>query len=424
MSSQVEKDRFSTISALLYKASQSIRILSHLGWTEDVKTQFFSGKGRELPRVSYPDFDPEKTLVLVKEARQLLRDTDIDGWFERTATKLEYSALMMSSAGTKEFSEFSVLLYGKPTDPFLDGKTTPLELAATFDKQIASFENYDVGDPPPMCYLASDIAQQMDAAVKTMFGEDAPRVEIVDELSANALASPRLIRIRRTASFTDLDARQLIHHEAHIHVATSINGLAQGDLKILAAGHPGTTKTQEGLAVFSEFITGSIDLYRLRRLSDRIIAIQMAIDGADFLEVYQYFLERTGDESQSFENCRRVFRGAVLQGGGAFTKDGVYLEGFVRVHNFLKAIVVNGRADCLKLLFCGKLDIEDIPVLYNLQAMGMCQPARYTPPWVEDSRYLLSYLTCSAFFNKMDSVSIYAHYDKLLHSVPRGVSGD
>ena len=58
------------------------------------------------------------------------------------------------------------------------------------------------------------------------------------------------------------------------------NGLAQADLKILAAGHPDTTKTQEGLAVFSEFITGSIELNRLRRLSDRIIAIQMAIEGA------------------------------------------------------------------------------------------------------------------------------------------------
>ena len=422
MSSQVEKDRISALSSLLYKASRSIRILSHLGWTQDIKTQFFNNKGRELPRVCYPDFNPEKTIALVNEARLLLRDTDIDAWFERTALKLEYSALMMSSAGKKEFFEYSALLYGKPTDPFLDGISTPLELAATFDTQIASFQNYDVGDPPPMCYLASDIAEQMEVAVKDMFAENAPKVEIVDELSANALASPRLIRVRKTASFTDLDARQLIHHEAHIHVATSINGLAQTNLKILAAGHPGTTKTQEGLAVFSEFITGSIDLHRLRRLADRIIAIQMAIEGADFLEVYQYFLERTGDESQSFENTRRVFRGAVLEGGGAFTKDGVYLEGFVRVHNFLKAIVVNGRADCLKLLFCGKLDIEDIPVLYKLQSMGMCQPARYTPPWVQDSRYLLSYLTCSAFFNNMDSASIYAHYDELLDSVPVGVS--
>ena len=183
----------------------------------------------------------------------------------------------------------------------------------------------------------------------------------------------------------------------------------------MAAGHPGTTKTQEGLAVFSEYITNSIDLDRLRRLADRIIAIQMAIEGADFLDVYQYFLGRIGSESQAYENSRRVFRGGVLTGGAPFTKDGVYLEGLIRVHNFLKAIAANGRADCLKLLFCGKLDIEDIPVLYKLEKMGLCKPAKYLPPWVKDARYLLAYLTCSGFLNKMDVTSIYAHYDDLLH---------
>ena len=187
----------------------------------------------------------------------------------------------------------------------------------------------------------------------------------------------------------------------------------------MAAGHPGTTKTQEGLAVFAEYITNSIDLDRLRRLADRIIAIQMSIEGADFLDVYNYFLGRIGNESQAYENSRRVFRGGVLTGGAPFTKDGVYLEGLIRVHNFLKAIAANGRADCLKLLFCGKLDIEDIPVLYKLEEMGLCQPAKYLPPWVEDARYLLAYLTCSDFLNKMDMPKVYSHYDDLLHSIPK-----
>ncbi|PKG97716.1 flavohemoglobin expression-modulating QEGLA motif protein [Paraglaciecola sp. MB-3u-78] len=416
---ELEKERFCKISSILYSASQPIRILSHLEWNRDIKRQFFGDKAKELPKVNYLQFDPSKTLVLVNQARSLLKNTDIDNWLERVSIKLEYGALMMAAAGTQKFYEFSEKLYGKPTNPFADGKSTPLELANTFDKQISSYATYDLGAPPPMCYLASDIAQQMQAAVVKMFGDEAPKVEIVDELSANALANPKLIRIRKTACFTDLDAQQLINHEAHIHVATSINGLNQPHLKILAAGHPGTTKTQEGLAVFSEYITNSIDLDRLRRLADRILAIQMAIEGADFLDVYHYFLERIGNESQAYENTRRVFRGGVLTGGAPFTKDGVYLEGFIRVHNFLKAIAANGRADCLKLLFCGKMDIEDIPVLYKLEEMGLCQPAKYLPPWVKDARYLLSYLTCSEFINKMDMTKNYAHYDELLHSIPK-----
>lgn len=421
MTLAAEKERICNVSSILYSASQSIRILSHVEWNRDVKRQFFADKSKALPKVIYPEFDPASTLTLVAEARQLIGNSDIDNWLEKISVTLEYSALMMASTGTKKFYEFSEKLYGKPTNPFVDGKSTPLDLANTFDKQISSYAGYDMGAPAPMCYLASGIAEQMQAAVLEMFGDEAPQVEIVDELSANALASPKLIRIRRTACFTDLDAQQLINHEAHIHVATSINGLNQPHLKILAAGHAGTTKTQEGLAVFSEYITNSIDLDRLRRLADRIIAIQMAIEGADFLDVYQYFLDRIGSESQAYENTRRVFRGGVLTGGAPFTKDGVYLEGLIRVHNFLKAIAANGRADCLKLLFCGKLDIEDMPVLYKLEKMGLCQPPKYLPPWVKDARNLLAYLTCSGFLNKMDVGKIYAHYDELLHSIPKTI---
>jgi uncharacterized protein (TIGR02421 family) len=145
--------------------------------------------------------------------------------------------------------------------------------------------------------------------VSLHFAEDAPEVTLVDTLSANALATADRIRIRRDARFTDRDAAQLLNHEAYIHVATSLNGRIQTDLPILGAGHPRTTRTQEGLAVFAEIISGTIELDRLRRLADRVFAIQMAIEGADFLEVYGYFLERTGNPDQSFENARRVFRG-------------------------------------------------------------------------------------------------------------------
>lgn len=57
-----------------------------------------------------------------------------------------------------------------------------------------------------------------------------------------------------------------------------------------------------------------------------MLTIQMAIDGADFLEVYRFFLDRTGDPDQSFESARRVFRGGVITGGAPFCKDLVYLS--------------------------------------------------------------------------------------------------
>jgi hypothetical protein len=145
----------------------------------------------------------------------------------------------------------------------------------------------------------------------------------------------------------------------------------------------------------------------------------MAIDGADFLEVYRYFLERTGgSEPQAFENARRVFRGGVLTGRAPFTKDGVYIEGLLRVHNFLRAAVQLGRIDCLHLLFCGKLDIEDVPALAILAAEGALVPPRFLPPWGADLRFLTAYLAYSAFLNQVDLHVVRSHYAEMLGDSP------
>jgi uncharacterized protein (TIGR02421 family) len=246
------------------------------------------------------------------------------------------------------------------------------------------------------------VARDIERAVHVHFGEAAPKVELVDKLSANALATAKSIRIRRDARFTDRDASQLLHHEAYIHCATSLNGQAQTDLPILAAGHPGTTRTQEGLAVFAEIISGSMELDRMRRLADRVFAIQMAIEGADFLEVYRYFLERTANPDQAFENARRVFRGGIITGGAPFTKDVVYLFGLLQVSVTIRSAFAAGRSDVLRLFFCGKIDAFDIPALCELYTMGLLRAPRYLPPWISDPRYLLALFTYSTFLHQVD----------------------
>ena len=108
-----------------------------------------------------------------------------------------------------------------------------------------------------------------------------------------------------------------------------------------------------------------------------------------------------------------------MEGGAPFTKDGVYLDGLVRVHNFLRTIVSTGRADCLHYLFCGKLGIEDIPVMHELTERGLCKPPKYLPPWALDMRFLLCYLSYSSFLNGVDLSSIKSYYNELLSSIPR-----
>ena len=146
--------------------------------------------------------------------------------------------------------------------------------------------------------------------------------------SANASASASRIKVRSGARFTARDVAQLLNHEAFIHVLTAVNGRYQTDLPILAIGHPGTTRTQEGLAVFSEFVSGTLELDRFRRLADRVLGVQMVIDGADFVELFRWFSDRSPDPEQAFESTRRIFRGGPVTGGAPFTKDCVYLSGF------------------------------------------------------------------------------------------------
>lgn len=419
MTTVQDKERITSAAGLLQRSAQTIRVLTHLTWPQNHRDDFLKNKSYRLPVVEYPPFAPAETLEFLAKSRRLIYgDSPVDRWLAGIADRIETSARMLSSTGSPEFLEHSRLLYGAPTDALRDGKSTSLDLANRLDDLFTRISHVDVGAPPPACYLADYVATRMTKAVTVMFGERAPAVEIVDELSANALAGPKRIRIRRGASFTDKDVMQLIHHEAYVHVATSLNGIAQTELRILGSSHPGSTKTQEGLAVFAEFITGSMDIDRFRRLADRIIATQMAIDGADFVEVFRYFLERAGGPEQAFENARRVFRGGVLTGRAPFTKDIVYLDGLLRVHNFLRAVVTAGRSDCLLLLFCGKLDIEDIPVLCELAAMGLCRVPQYLPPWAADRRFLLSYLAYSSYLNSIDLAAIRDHYKSLLEHSP------
>ncbi len=209
------------------------------------------------------------------------------------------------------------------------------------------------------------------------------------------------------------------NHEAFIHVGTGLNGRAQTDIPILAIGHPGTTRTQEGLAVYSEYVSGTLGLDRLRRLADRILAVQLVVDGADFIELYRWFLERTPNPEQAFESTRRIFRGAPMTGGAPFTKDCSYLSGYLSVTTFIRAAFTAGRADTLALLFSGKLDLFSIPALGELRSQGLVKPARFLPPWAADPGWVLAHLTLNSFLANIDLDTVSAAMADLLEHCPQ-----
>ena len=414
MTKPVDIQKIEAVSDALMAITDEVKILRNIAWEDSVEREFFRHNAQRLPQVSYPIYDPKPALEKIGHARTLIKDVPlIKRYAGRIADKLESSALLLASRGTAEFFEHSKELYGQPTNELENGSSTIIDLARHFDSLFDRVNREDLGVAHEVEVSAELLAEKMKEAVDGMFGELAPEVIMDPTLASNALAGRRRISIRPGAQFNDKDIDQLIQHEAFVHVATSINGYLQPHLKILVEGHAGTTATQEGLAVFAEFITGNIDLDRLRRLSDRVIAIQQAIDGADFIDVYRYFLEKTDRPGQSFQNAKRVFRGGTVTGGAPFTKDIVYLEGLADVHNFLRLAVAKGKFDYLDLLFVGKLNIADLPTLKKLNELGIVEAPRFVPPWMTDKRYLLSYLSYSSFLTTFDSSLSSPFYEKI-----------
>jgi uncharacterized protein (TIGR02421 family) len=417
-------ERLQSAAQLLRRAEKPVRVLRAVAWGPEVAQAFFAAGEKELPKVSYTPLDAAPVHEALRAARALIDgDGPVQAWLLRIANVIGTGADMLAGIGTKEFHRQSVRLYGSPQTDLLDCDVRPLDLARMLDYVLGSFHTLDINlNATEVTTSAEELAERMTKVLGRQFGEASPKIELVDHLSSNALAGARYIRLRRGAVFSDRDLTQLVQHEAFVHIGTSLNGAAQTAFPILAAGHPGTTRTQEGLAVFAELISGAMDLTRMLRLADRVLGIQMSMDGADFLELYRFFSERTKDKLTAFENARRVVRGGLVEGGAPFTKDSVYLEGLVRVHNFLRIAVQETRVDCIRLLFAGKMDIEDMPAITTLAAHGLCTFPRFLPPWARDLRFVLSYIAYSSFLNRMNLERVRDHYKDMLNSCAPPVS--
>lgn len=414
------QDRWRQAARLLHDIAKPMRVLSALAWPGELRSTFLDGGAQRPPAPTYTPIDPAPVLDGIAAVRRLLEDGHVvDDWLGREAQAIESTALMLSSLGTVAFHTHSKDLYGIPDQPLRFDPATPLELATRVHEALGELADAALIQPVLRSRTGAQVAAHLEEAVAEHFGASAPEVLLVDELSANAVASTSRIKVRRDAKFTSKDAAQLLNHEAYIHVGTGLNGRAQTDIPILAIGHPGTTRTQEGLAVYSEYVSGTLGLDRLRRFADRILAVQLVIDGADFIDLYRWFLDRSPNPEQAFESTRRIFRGGPMTGGAPFTKDCSYLSGYLSVSTFIRAAFTAGRSDTLALLFSGKLDLFAIPALGELRAQGLVKPAQFLPPWALDPSWLLSYLTLNTFMNNIDLTAVADEMANVLEHCPR-----
>ncbi|HEV3472332.1 MAG TPA: tyrosine/phenylalanine carboxypeptidase domain-containing protein [Actinomycetota bacterium] len=163
----------------------------------------------------------------------------------------------------------------------------------------------------------------------------------------------------------------LIQHEVGTHIVTYLNGLGQ-PLLLLSAGLPGYEQTQEGLAMFAEYVCGGLEANRLRTVAARIVAVEMVIKGADFVEIFR----RVHREIELPVEAAWSVTMRVTRGGGS-TKDAIYLRGLIDVLGH----VASGHP--MEPLLIGKIAIEHVPLIEELLWRQVLKPPRLRPRWLD-----------------------------------------
>ena len=392
------------LDARMAKAARAIRLLSLVSWPAGEQQAFLADFARgqaRLPAHQYPkhDFSDER-----REFDAIAAAADpahpLGVYLIESARSWAVAAELLENLGSPRVTELSVALFGKP-DYTLPGGATTREAANHF---IASADELDrelLAPSEQVAISATSLGMQLQAALDDYFDARVISVELDPELIAKAAAGPNRIRLRAGAAFSDYDLHQLLQHEAFVHSLTALNGREQPHLTSLGLNTPRITATQEGLATFAELITGTIDIGRMKRISLRIIAIDMALKGADFIDVFRFFLDSGQTEADSFTSAMRVFRGVPVTGGHAFTKDTVYLHGLLSVHTFFRWALKNQRLKLVRYLFAGKMALHDVLSLEPYFDSGWIAPALYIPHWVARANGLAGMLAFSLFANRI-----------------------
>ena len=413
------------LSQRIIKAQQSIRILNDVKWDESVEKEFFRHKTKRLPMVDSEYYDarplPFKPAEKIEVFRSILRDTHhqlgeyspITRLIKRRCEEYIRAILMLDARGTPLFVELAQELYGSPNDAFYVGGPTLSQMGSLLFDLLGTLDVQLVSDLDILCYESQEARTILQDRLNVYFDQDAVKVMVSDGMVADSSAGADTIKLSASARFSERELRYLEVHEGWVHLGTTINGGLQPHCSFLSKGSPSCSVIQEGLAVMTEVVTMYSYPARLRKITNRVIAIEKVMHGADFLDIFRYFMECGLTERVAYKQSVRVFRGS-LPNGGPFTKDLAYAKGFVLLYNFLRYAISERRVDVVPILFAGKLALDDVPLMLELKNEGLLVDPKYMPPQFKDLSSLSVWLGLSLYLNTFDFTEIQRNFRSLL----------
>jgi uncharacterized protein (TIGR02421 family) len=403
------------LSERIVAAQRPIRILDALKWNSEVEEYFFKNKGKKLPEFN-PEyyqkynplsFDPQKKIEEFHDIDRSIRQklgqySGVGSIMQRMCYEYCRVVEMLMARGTPRFTEVSQELYGSSKDVFHVGAPTLNDLATLVNETLANIKDKVETSADEENYTSEDAVRILTERLETYFHDRKNfSVELSDGIIADAAAGADKIKIHKGLKFSLREIRTFEIHEGWVHLGTTLNGMAQPICTFLSKGPPSSTITQEGLAIITEIFTFSSYPGRVRRLTNRISAVNMAEQGANFFDVYQFYLEQGMSENDSYQSTVRVFRGSTPE-SGPFTKDLSYSKGFILIYNYMRLAVQRGLVKRIPLLFVGKTTLDDLHILSDLQDEGIVMAPQYIPPQFADIAALSAWMVYSLFFNQLD----------------------
>ena len=404
------------LSEQIVSAQKPIRILDSLKWDSEVEANFFKNKCKKLPEVDAEyytrknplQFDPIKKMEEFYNIERNIRRTlgqysGVGSIMSRMCHEYTRVIEMLMARGTDKFTTISQELYGSSEDAFHIGAPTLKDLALLVTNTLANIKDQVTTPADQKIFSSEEAVQILSQKLENYFTDkNQPiRVELSDGILADASAGAEKIKIHEGMMFSAREIRTFEVHEGWVHLATTLNGMAQPVCTFLSKGPPSSTITQEGLAIITEIFTFSSYPGRVRRLTSRISAVNMAEEGANFFDVFEFYRQQGLSEDDSYQSTVRVFRGSTPD-GGPYTKDLSYSKGFILIYNFMRLAVQRGLVKRIPLLFVGKTTLEDLHVLSDLMDEGIITPPKYVPPQFKDLAAVSAWMVYSLFLNRLD----------------------
>ncbi|MBT8306474.1 MAG: flavohemoglobin expression-modulating QEGLA motif protein [Maribacter sp.] len=342
------------IDANLDRLVKKIELLNYVNPLniETEKHRFFTSKFTADPSFHYPKlkFNPYKLHRLFFTLRlERIKDERIRKLYQEVIYYYSNMIQCIETIGTsKSFHYNSLRVFGTPTEKDVQN--------ARF---ILHFPDEPVATGMEKIYTAEEAKSYFEDFGKQY--EFPLNIKFATHLSAEAMVSnsAKALLIKRNTKFSKNQLLTLANHEISVHLVTTFNAAIQ-PLQIFSNGLPNNVETQEGLAVFSEYMSGALTLKRLKELAYRVLASDSLIKGYSFADTFdlihnQYKLNR----EEAFTITLRAHR------GGGFTKDRLYLSGLRKIYKrYLKE-------DSMDIMLTGKVTLEFEESIKYLQHLGL-----------------------------------------------------